>query len=534
MLADKLKTASASAPNVAWDLAYAYYNPPAGKWDISTADFVKSLNVSAQEFTVKDVFFKPDGTSMYIVGDTGVEVNQYTLSIPWDVASATFLRLFSVAAQVTTPTGIFFKPDGLSMYIVDQTGDDVNQYTLTTAWDISTASYLQNFSVTTQESAPRGIFFKPDGLSMYIVGPGSVRVNQYTLSTAWDISTASFLQFFSVSAEETLPSGIFFKPDGLSMYVLGYSGDDVNQYTLSTAWDVSTASFTRLFSVAGVQQSPLGLFFKPDGTAMYIAGIFNDGTTDFPFVSQFSFGGFPIGVQDATPSGIFFKPDGLTMYMSGNLRDRVNQYTLTTAWDSSTAAFLQLLLVSGQDTNLQDVFFSPDGTSMYTVGSTNDRVYQYTLSTAWNIATATFLQFFSVASQELTPTGLYFSPDGTRMYICGTSGIEVNQYALSTAWNISTASFVQLFSVSAQETVPNGIFFKTDGTAMYIIGSTGDDVNQYTLTTAWDISTASYSKNFSLASQGTAPTGFFFKPDGNVMYTIDAQEDRVFQYSIGV
>jgi hypothetical protein len=35
-------------------------------------------------------------------------------------------------------------------------GDDVNEYDLSTAWDISTASYLQNFSVIAQETSPQG------------------------------------------------------------------------------------------------------------------------------------------------------------------------------------------------------------------------------------------------------------------------------------------------------------------------------------------------------------------------------------------
>ena len=56
------------------------------------------------------------------------------------------------------------------MYVIGLTGDDVNEYNLSTAWDISTASYLQNFSVVSEETSPSGVFFKPDGLKMYIIG----------------------------------------------------------------------------------------------------------------------------------------------------------------------------------------------------------------------------------------------------------------------------------------------------------------------------------------------------------------------------
>jgi hypothetical protein len=74
-------------------------------------------------------------------------------------------------------------------------------------------------------------------------------VNEYDLSTAWDITTASYLQNFSVAAQETNPQDLFFKPDGTKMYVIGSSGDDVNEYDLSTAWDVTTASYLQNFTL---------------------------------------------------------------------------------------------------------------------------------------------------------------------------------------------------------------------------------------------------------------------------------------------
>ena len=178
---------------------------------------------------------------------------------------------FSVIAQESLPAEVFFKDDGLKMYVLGTTGDDVNEYDLSTAWDISTASYLQNFSVAAQETFPYGLFFKPDGLKMYVIGTSADAVYEYDLSTAWDISTASYLQSFSVAGQDTAPTSVFFKPDGLKMYVLGASGDAVYEYDLSTAWNVSTASYLQNFSVVSQETNPYGLFFKPDGTVMYLS-----------------------------------------------------------------------------------------------------------------------------------------------------------------------------------------------------------------------------------------------------------------------
>jgi DNA-binding beta-propeller fold protein YncE len=501
------------------------------------------FSVAAQEINPTGIFFKPDGTKMYVIGSTGDNVNEYDLSTAWDVSSATYLQNFSVAAQDTNPQGIFFKPDGTKMYVIGSTGQDVNEYDLSTAWDITTASYLQNFSVAAQETTPQDIFFKPDGTKMYVIGSTGDDVNEYDLSTAWDITTASYLQNFSVAAQEIAPQDIFFKPDGTKMYVIGNSGDDVNEYDLSTAWDITTASYLQNFSVAAQDTSPQGIFFKPDGLKMYVLGAIGDAVFSYTLstawdVSAASFdfpteGYFSVAAQETAPTGVFFKPDGTKMYVIGAIGDDVNEYDLSTAWDVTSASYLQNFSVSAQELSPTGVFFKPDGTKMYILGVLGDDVNEYDLSTAWDVTSASYLQNFSVAAQETTPQDIFFKPDGTKMYVIGSTGDDVNEYDLSTAWDVTSASYLQNFSVAAQELSPTGIFFKPDGTKMYVIGNNGDDVNEYDLSTAWDVTSASYLQNFSVAAQEIAPQSIFFKPDGTKMYVIGTAGSAVWQYSTG-
>jgi DNA-binding beta-propeller fold protein YncE len=243
-------------------------------WTLTNAVYSSdSFSVATQETALQSLFFKPDGTKMYIIGRTGDDVNEYDLSTAWDVTSASYLQLFSVSAQETDPIGLFFKPDGTKMYVVGYQGDDVNEYDLSTAWDVTSASYLQLFSVSSQDTNPGvGLFFKPDGTKMYVTGLVGQDINEYNLSTAWDVTSASYLQLFEVHTQDLFPSGLFFKDDGTKMFVTGYHGDDVNEYNLSTAWDVTSASYVQNFSVSGQDTTPQGIFFKPDGTQMYIAG----------------------------------------------------------------------------------------------------------------------------------------------------------------------------------------------------------------------------------------------------------------------
>jgi hypothetical protein len=87
----------------------------------------------------------------------------------------------------------------------------------------------------------------------------------------------------------------------------------------------------------------------------------------------------------------------------------------------------------------------------------------------------------------------------TRLDSAYATTLDFNRY------DVSSASYTQSFSVAGQETEPRGLVFNTDGTKMFVVGVTGDDVNEYDLSTAFDISTAVYSQNFSVSAQDIHP-----------------------------
>ena len=229
--------------------------------------------MGGQETNPHGLFFKPDGTKLYITGYNGDSVDEYDLSTAWDISSASASQVFYVGSQDTVPTDVFFKSDGTKMYICGYNDQDINEYGLSTAWDISTASYSQNFSISSQDTLVTGIFFKPDGTKMYITGDTNNNVFQYGLTTAWDISTASY-ESKSVASQGTAPQQLSFNGDGTKLFILDSSGtDSVYQYSCSTAYDVSTATYDNIsLAVNSQDTTPNGLFFKDDGMKMYILG----------------------------------------------------------------------------------------------------------------------------------------------------------------------------------------------------------------------------------------------------------------------
>ena len=563
-----------------------------GPYNLASASYDSvSFSVASQEATPFGLFFKSDGTKMYITGWTSPPaVAEYDLSTAFDISTASHVQDFGVGSQETNPTGVFFKDDGTKMYVVGQANDNVNEYNLSTAWNISTASYSQNFSVASQDVTPRGLYFNNNGTKFFITGSVGDDVSEYSLSTAWDISTASFTTDFNFTSQETNSTALSFNSDGTKMYIIGYTNDTVFEYNLSTAFDVSTASYNSVsFSVASQDTAPAGITFNNTGTKMYIIGQTNDTiyqystgtatTLDLSTGNYFSHtpsvntvfafsnppasgtaagfalaltGGnaaetydlanasydsvsFSVATQEGLSEDLFFKSDGTKLYVLGNGNDTVFQYSLSTAWDISTSSYDSVSFsVASQETTPTGLFFKPDGAKMYIIGTDGNDVNEYNLSTAWDVSTASYSQNFSVATQDTLPNNLFFKSDGTKLYVLGHFGDNVYEYNLSTAWDISTASYSQNFSVATQDSIPEGLFFSADGTKMFIVGRSTDSVYEYSLSTAWDVSTASYSSiSFSVTSQAAVPQGLFFKSDGTKMYVIDPNADAVFQYSTG-
>ena len=213
---------------------------------------------------------------MFVVGNGGGDVHEYALVAPFDVSTAVFDSSFSVSSQESSPRGLAFSANGSKMFVAGDNGDDVNEYTLATPFDVSTAVFDSSFSVSSQESFPIGLAFSADGSKMFVLGFSGEDVNEYALAAPFDVSTAVFDSSFSVSSQESLPSGLAFSANGEKMFVAGNIGDDINEYALAAPFDVSTATFADSFSVSSQDDSPRGLAFSADGAKMFVVGS-NDG-----------------------------------------------------------------------------------------------------------------------------------------------------------------------------------------------------------------------------------------------------------------
>ena len=263
----------------------------------------------------------------------------------------------------------------------------------------------------------------------------------------YEISTATgTTKALDVTAQEGNPVDIVFNNTGTKVYVLGFDGNDFTQYNLSTPYDISTASSNSVaFTMSNVHMiNPRSMLFNNTGTRLY--------------------------VLDADSGPAF--------------AGKIQQYNLSTAFDISTAVYNSLAFnVNAQENAPTDMIFNNNGTVLYVLGMEGDQINKYNLGTAYNIATAVFSSMvLDVTAQETTPRGMVFNSDGYRLYVIGNTQNRAYMYNLTTPYDIGTATFsASALNVTSQDDGTRDILFNNLGDKVYVVGVSGDEINQYFL-----------------------------------------------------
>jgi DNA-binding beta-propeller fold protein YncE len=248
-------------------------------WSLSSASYDSvSYDFSAQITSgIRSARFSTDGSVMFLLNLTNDSIYQYSLSTAFDITSATYSKNKSFASESLTPADFAFKPDGTKMYLVDYSNDAIYQYSLSTAFDIASASYDSvSLSVGSQESTAFGLTFNSNGTKLFVIG-WSGFIYQYSLGTAYDLSTASYDSVsLDISSQDTTPVGVEISGNDDKLFVVGYNSDSIYEYVLSTPSDLSSASYSSVsFSFNSEDTNPFGAVFSADGTKMYMCGSTN-------------------------------------------------------------------------------------------------------------------------------------------------------------------------------------------------------------------------------------------------------------------
>ena len=245
-----------------------------------------------------------------------------------------------------------------------------------------------------------------------------------------------------------------------------------------------------------------------------------------------------INSYDSFPRGLAFNNDGTKFFTTSYSNKEINAFKLNTAWDLSTAVHLYAHTIGYNGRHLA---FNSDGTQLFFLegkvsnNASVDRVYRYTLSTPFDVRTRTYNDnFVDVSSQQTATSGLEFSPDGKKMYIIGTVGAKINQYTLSTAWDLTTAVHGGSFGFedSSGDDEPLHATFNYDGTKMWMTGWIEDSIFEYNLSSAWDVTTADLVGSFDIGTFDDGPSALVFSQDASKLFVLAATGDKVGEYKL--
>lgn len=228
-------------------------------------------------------------------------------------------------------------------------------------------------------------------------------------------------------------------------------------------------------SASSIILNCFGFDVSPDGK--YIVGFAGNSSgaqkiLDKKFITKnWTSDGTPAGFN--TVRGTQFVPPNRLFIGEESGDGSISSYT-TTGYDANTKVFTGVLDVSGQDTLISAFYVTPDGTKIFVLGTSTDRVFAYTMSTPYDLDTATYDSVF-YATGLADPNGLSFSPDGEKMFILDKANNLVREYPLTTGWDLTTVGAQSgSLDYSTEATSARYMNFGAYGFKLYIMhGSSG-------------------------------------------------------------
>ena len=336
---------------------YTYDTDGAATSDITKLSFSGESSLPTG-YSASGVFFKPDGTVAFFSDYNQYNISAHNLSTAWDISTMSTAANSQLSHESTDnrPFGLYFKSDGTKLFVAGNQNRNVYEWTLSTAWDLTTASLtntcnvdgIVNATADTYGGDTNGVSFKSDGTVMLVCT--EYRLYEYSLSTAWDTSTASYTagSFLDLQEGGDLSTGngstsyneAHFNSDGTKIFATSYSLDTIVSISLNTAYDLSsgvssdTAS-TKFNSMTGnyynAEDTVRGMYVRNDDE-FYLTGNAAGGRIDkFVLISVYTLT-LPSSVQEVIDTTFynhrvsldFFTADGGTnVHLIGQSQKRI-------------------------------------------------------------------------------------------------------------------------------------------------------------------------------------------------------------------
>ena len=377
-------------------------------------------------------------------------------------------------------------------------------------------------------------------------------IYQFDTTTAYstqpsDISfNASFLTYNEIADADFSPKSIIFNSDGSKGFFI--EDNELFGFDMSTNYDISTATGTGHTKTSLPNlYGPNDVRFNNNGTKMFVSDV----TFGTPIVIEYSLNpAYDVTTRSQTASfdpsqaanggtnifGIQFNIDGTKMYALGNGgaggQRYLYEYDLSTAFDLTTISYnnerLDLQTFAGID--LAESFTFNDDFSKLYIADGNDGVLQFDWGTppggGRGSGTPDTIDK-ATGSLGLTTNGatdsqwFEFNGDGTSLFVHNTgsgglapAGYLLNQFNLTTPYDLTTASYSNNVYYGSGNDFEGK--FAGDGSKFYYDSGT---LWQHNLSSAF-VPGTDIRASGQADGQGPSGESFCFKNDGTKLYTL--------------
>ena len=474
--------------------------PLSTRWDVTSAGSEIAI-ILAETTNLFSVKFDVTGNRMYALSRGDDTIYQYDTSTKFSVAGGvTFTtKSLNVSGTSANPTDVELSRDGKLLFVLDDVAETIYQFDLSTPFDISTGTdsgILLN--MTTNTTAPSQMHIDPSGYRLFvtdIVATQNSEILQFTIKDTLRISSAVLDHTVTDPDLGGLVddiTGIFIGNNNSELFVTGSFNEVIVEYTINSDVGISDVVVYEDFKqkdLAGIDTAPLSVRYSPDGMNVYFAGNSSDAIIQIKLSHPYSVTsstGSPISLavnaQDATPTGIELSNDGTKMYMVGNDTNTVYQYDLTTPFDLSNFTLSINTLIS-PDASPQGFTISNDGFKAYLIGAATDTIYQFTFTTAFDLSTASQTGTLGISGQDTAPRDIVLSRNGNQLMMIGSATTTIYRYDFDTPFDISTLSFTfgNSFSIAGFDINPRGVDVSQDNKHLIIVGTDSDNITEFNL-----------------------------------------------------
>ena len=247
-------------------------------------------------------------------------------------------------------------------------------------------------------------------------------------------------------------------------------------------------------------------------------------------LKDFVYSGKYLDISNETENAraTFWKPDGTIVFITGRYTDNVAAYKLNEPWQINTAEFLHDEKLPGEFQH--GLYFREDGKMMWVFDRTS--IWEFTLDSPWDITTRSEGINHDLSHFALRGHDIDFKPDGSIMFIDDRNAGAVFEYTLTTPWDVATGTLTYTLDISDQQKEVRGIEFLKEGSVIMLMDTRRREVLQYNLTEPYNISTATFTDTFDVSSQTRQGRGLSFSADETIMYVTGRDEGKIFQYEL--